>query len=217
MAVLSLTSAGRYLITWLFSNMPGGHSRSHFSERFRFHPKPWVYTQGFQKDTAEKVKLSRSSSINIDEGAVGSSALLKDATFIWKKCNKGMQTEFFWKLSHVCEFWAPENVMQSRETFYWWCDRDETSVEEHQSAAEEHWCLHSLFWNISSNSNKLPVSWHLPVQADNSVLQQDKATGAVAGQSHGQRLAQCTGNLDGIFCSCLRAEGSTGRLSAQEY
>lgn len=88
MAVLSLASAGRYLITWLFSNMPGGHSRNHFSERFRFHPKPWVYTQGFQKDTAEKVKLSRSPPINIDEGAVGSSALLKDATFIWKKKKK---------------------------------------------------------------------------------------------------------------------------------
>lgn len=98
MAVLSLASAGRYLITWLFSNMPGGHSRNHFSERFRFHPKPWVYTQGFQKDTAEKVKLSRSPPINIDEGAVGSSALLKDATFIWKKKKKKQQGNANWIL-----------------------------------------------------------------------------------------------------------------------
>lgn len=59
MAVLSLASMGRELITCPFSNMPGGHSRSHFSERFGFQPKPWARTRGFQKDAAEKVKLSR--------------------------------------------------------------------------------------------------------------------------------------------------------------
>lgn len=59
MRVLLLVSMRRYLITCLFSNMPGGRSRRHFSQRFGFQPEPRARTRGFQKDAVEKVKLSR--------------------------------------------------------------------------------------------------------------------------------------------------------------
>lgn len=127
MAVLSLALTRRYLITCLFAKMPGGHSRRCFSERFRFQPKPREHVaRGFKRMWRRRLSYPEILSINIDEGAVGSSAVLKDATFIWK-----MQCRRSWVLlkTHFCGYSARKNMMQSSEILYQYCDGVETFME----------------------------------------------------------------------------------------
>lgn len=145
--------------------MPGGHSRSHFSERFGFHPELWVRTQGFQKDAAEKVKLSRNPLYKYWWGSCGECHgvercyfHLKNATT--KELNSFENPVMFGGAKHL-RMWC-RVVKHCR---YWDCD--ETSVEGYKSTAEVHLYLYGLVWSISSNSNKLAASWHLSVHTDN--------------------------------------------------
>lgn len=172
MAVLSLVLMRRCLITCPFSNMPGGHSRSHFSERFRFQPESQTHSQGFQKDAVKKVKLSRNPLYKYWWGSCRKLHCWKMLLSFGKRNEEG--TELFWKPSEACGSQAPENMMLSSEMLY---QCFEGSMEGNKCKVEVHLCLYGLFWRISSHTKKPNISWHLVVCTDNLCFSKIKPLG----------------------------------------
>lgn len=219
MAVLSLASAGRYLITWLFSNMPGGHSRSHFSERFGFHPELWVRTQGFQKDAAEKVKLSRNPLYKYWWGSCGECHGVERCYFHLKNATRKELNSF----ENPVMFGGAKHLRTWCRVVKHFIDTD-TAMKplwKDVSLQQMYICTYMASFGafpVILTSSPLPGISQCTLTI--SLFWQDQAVGSIVDHCCRQCLVQCSGNLVSITCSCLKAEGvqdPQGASSAVEY